>query len=370
MNKGTRCYGIDLLRIVSIIGVCFLHVLGHGGILASANTIGRFSLVWMLEILAYPAVNCFVLISGYVGFREGKYYPKLKNIISLFFTVVFYGALLCLIFKAIYPELISKDHLIAALAPIKHKNYWFFTCYAGMFVLSPVINAFVHNARGKHLMCLLLAITVCTFLSLEKDVFVLSGGYSVMWFVLLYLLGAIIKKYDLTALFSAKLWVALGVIALLITCLFKIGGTFSSVPFLQENKENLVSYASPTVLLMAVAWLGAFSKLQRAEKAKKIISFFATSAFSVYLIHDNIFVRNFVISKIHLFTDKLSAPLLAASVVALVLGIFLVCTLIDKAKIGLFSLIKIDLLAEKIELLAKKLIAGACKKIKSLKNKA
>ena len=60
MNK--RNYGIDLLRIVSILGVVFLHVLGHGGILAAVKNETQFATAWFLEILAYPAVNCFVLI--------------------------------------------------------------------------------------------------------------------------------------------------------------------------------------------------------------------------------------------------------------------------------------------------------------------
>lgn len=49
----------------------------------------------MLEILAYPAVNCFLIVSGFVGFREEKYYPRIKNLISLFFVVLFYSVTIC-----------------------------------------------------------------------------------------------------------------------------------------------------------------------------------------------------------------------------------------------------------------------------------
>ena len=72
MNKVSRNYGIDLLRIISMLGVVFLHVLGHGGILSLDLSPVKFSMVWFIEILAYPAVNCFVLISGYIGYKEEK----------------------------------------------------------------------------------------------------------------------------------------------------------------------------------------------------------------------------------------------------------------------------------------------------------
>lgn len=62
----TRNYGIDALRIVSMLMVVTLHVLGHGGVLKIAES-EKYWIVWFLEISAYCAVNCYALISGYVG---------------------------------------------------------------------------------------------------------------------------------------------------------------------------------------------------------------------------------------------------------------------------------------------------------------
>jgi surface polysaccharide O-acyltransferase-like enzyme len=87
MNKVSRNFGIDLLRFLSMLSVVFLHVLGHGGILKSDLSPANFSMVWFIEILAYPAVNCFVLISGYIGYKEEKIFPKIKNLLTLAFTV-------------------------------------------------------------------------------------------------------------------------------------------------------------------------------------------------------------------------------------------------------------------------------------------
>ena len=44
MNKTPRNYGIDLLRILSMLGVVLLHVMNHGGILDIAQSPAKFSL--------------------------------------------------------------------------------------------------------------------------------------------------------------------------------------------------------------------------------------------------------------------------------------------------------------------------------------
>lgn len=53
--------------------VITLHTLGHGGVLDNLpiGTI-RYASDWILETIAYYAVDCFAIISGYVGYREVK----------------------------------------------------------------------------------------------------------------------------------------------------------------------------------------------------------------------------------------------------------------------------------------------------------
>lgn len=76
-----RNYGIDLLRIVSMIGVMTLHILGHGGVLDNTKILSfNYDLAWLLEVCAYCAVDCFVLISGYVSVQARH---KGSNIVLL-----------------------------------------------------------------------------------------------------------------------------------------------------------------------------------------------------------------------------------------------------------------------------------------------
>lgn len=357
MNK--RNYGIDLLRIVSILGVVFLHVLGHGGILAATKNETQFATAWFLEILAYPAVNCFVLISGYFGFREDRIFPRLKNIISLLFTVFFYSILIYFAVKRFRPDLIGEAEAIKAFRPVSREQYWFFTAYFGMFLLSPVLNAFVQKSDKKGALIMLFTLFFMSIFTLKSDAFSFSQGYTVIWFVLIYLAGAIFKKFDLTNLFSGKIWVMIGFVALLVTWTFKTVLP-ADLLFAGKNRDIFVSYTSPTVVLMSLCWLSAFSKINCNKFFASVINFFAPSVFSVYLIHDNANIRKWLITDTFRPVCERGSIFIILLVFGSALAIFISCILIDKIRFLLFRVVKIEKLSEKLESLLKTIINLAC----------
>ena len=84
-----RNYGIDLLRIITMFMIVNLHILYHGGILSSEKLYfgsTKFNIVWIIEIVSYVAVNCYALISGFVGVNSKN---KYSNIILLWLRVAF-----------------------------------------------------------------------------------------------------------------------------------------------------------------------------------------------------------------------------------------------------------------------------------------
>ena len=124
MTDQKRNYGIDLLRIVSMIMVVTLHVLGNGWFLDDIDGITPvFGTMWLLEIACYCAVNCYALISGYVGY--GKKF-KLSGIIQLWIEVVFYLVLFNLIYKMIDPSSVDDTQMFTSLFPVMSDKYWYF----------------------------------------------------------------------------------------------------------------------------------------------------------------------------------------------------------------------------------------------------
>lgn len=356
MKISTRNLGIDILRVLSMLAVVFLHVLGHGGILKLDHSPMNFSLVWFLEILAYPAVNCFVLISGFVGYKEDNPFPKIKNIISLVFTVAFYSISIFLIFIFWGIEPFGLNGLIKSVFPTIFKSYWFFSAYFGLFLISPLLNQLVQKMNLKNAVVFLSVVSLFSIISIICDTFSLLGGYSLIWFVFIYLIGAIIKKFKGNELLSKKWWFIIALASFMITWVSKIALHFSGIGFLEKQSGGLVSYVSPTIILMAIALLCLFSKIKFNPSFAKIISFFASSAFSVYLIHDNNYIRTHLMSKIHMMVDDFNVVLLTLFIIGCVLAIFFACILIDKIRAGIFKIANIDKLSVQIEKLIRKII--------------
>lgn len=369
MEKTKRNYGIDLLRIFCMFLVVILHILGHGKVLETSNSSLGFSVSWFLEIAAYPAVNCFVMISGFVGYREGKYYSKLNNLFSLLFTALFYSVIITLSLKFIIHYPIGKIDLIKAFLPVTTSRYWFFTAYFAMFLISPALNLFVHRANEKMLLIASLTVLVFCFYSVIIDPFLydpfkLQGGYTFMWFAFIYVLGAIIKKCNIVNKVSSRFLLALLFISLFLTWLAKVAFHFIGHSF-SRFQDTLVSYCSPTTLIVAICLLCLFAKL-KINKLQKVIAFFASSAFSVYLIHDNFYIREILVKGNFAFFNNLNVALLPILVILSALAIFVICSLIDKVRIFLFDVCKVKKLCEKLETVVKSVINSVYIKIQSI----
>ena len=350
MNKDrSRNYGIDLLRIFAMLCVAILHILGHGAVLNNAASTEAYGTAWLLEIIAYPAVNCFVLISGFVGFREEKYCPRLKNIISLFVTVAFYGVCSVLLFNRLHPADIGRLDMLNTLLPISTRQYWFFSCYFGMFLLTPMINLFVAKAEGKILKITAFSVVfLFTVPTLFKEPFSMSGGYSVIWFVLLYLLGAIIKKLKITehtpllGSIPVTFFAFAATWALKLLELSEISKSASVSEFLTKHDSKFISYCSPLLVIASVGLLCIFSKIKVSKIFRSAVGFFSKTSFSVYLIHDNPYTRKYAISGRFAEWAELSPKRIVFNVLTTALLIFIACSLIDGLRLLIFKLFRVD----------------------------
>lgn len=329
--------GIEWLRILSMYMVVVLHTLGQGGILSSFQKgTMEYSLTWFLETASFGAVDCFALISGYVGWNSHFSYRKFFR---LWLQVAFYTIGITALFSVFMPEAVTQDQWFGACFPIIKKQYWYMTAYAGMFVLIPVLNQAAAQMKAKQLSCVCLAIfAVFSLLPnlFKVSIFGLGGGYSTIWLCLLYLLGAFWCKYKsvclghLPAFFSRHLIVLPAAVYLICTVLSLI---LKLVGFSQ-----FVGYTSPTILIGSGALLVLFSQLSPGRISTKAARFLAPSALSVYLIHvhplvwDNLMLL-FAIGHFP------SGPLLSVWVLAVALGIYLACSLIDLPRRGLFRLL-------------------------------
>ena len=108
-DHNNRVLGVDALRVVSMLMVLTLHVLGTGGILNTAVS-KKYWAVWFLEIAAFCAVNCYALISGYVGVYS-KY--KFSNLAELWCRVAWYNIPVFFLFYFFKSDVIGQNDMIS-----------------------------------------------------------------------------------------------------------------------------------------------------------------------------------------------------------------------------------------------------------------
>lgn len=102
-----RNYGIDLLRMLAMWMVIILHILNKGGVLSAAAPLSAgYEAAKLLEAGAYCAVNCYGLISGYVGVQHRFQY---SGAIALWLRVTFYTVSITAVFAAFLPGSVDGD---------------------------------------------------------------------------------------------------------------------------------------------------------------------------------------------------------------------------------------------------------------------
>ena len=179
ITKVKRNYGIDMLRLVAMFFVVICHVLGHGGVMKNATGY-NYSVSSLLQIVAYCAVNCYAIISGYVGYKEEDNYHYTKYL-KFWIPVFFYSVGITIIFYVINSGSVGIKEIIWAFFPVTTYEYWYVNAYAALFFLIPWINRLIQNITEKELNRLIFVLFMffsvyLTFSTWFADTFTLGGG--------------------------------------------------------------------------------------------------------------------------------------------------------------------------------------------------
>lgn len=346
-----RNYGIDLLRIVSMMMVATLHVLGHGGLLRTVEP-GSFhyAAMWALELAAYCAVNSYALISGFVGIKS-KF--KYSNIIPLCLTVSFYMLAVCAGFAVLRPGSVTWKNVVLCFVPFRSGMYWYFVAYFCVFFFMPFMNHLINTLdqrAAKTLVLTMLVVFSVLPTVLLKDMFSTKDGYSPLWIGVLYLTGAYLGKYGIGN-HGKKFWAGIYLGSVLISVagkliLERLSGV---IPFIPSYATALVNYCSPFMVLAGVALLMLFSQLQLHKGAERLIAFFAPLSFSVYLIHENAMIREASIQGRFAQFASVHPVLLVLLVTGSAIAIWLGCSLVDAIRQKLFAVLRIKQRCNQLE---------------------
>jgi len=346
--KQTRVYGLDYLRILCMIFIVSLHYLGVGGAFynldnnININFTFNYFIASLYEAFSVVAVNCFIMISGYL--LSSSIFKK-EKLLSYILMVLFYSYGISLICYLIKPELINIKNIIYTILPISFSKYWFMTTYIVLYLLFPFINKLCNHlsqAEFKKLLTILVIIfSAWHTLNPFAETLDASKGYGIIWFILLYLLGAYIKKYGLkqytrTSYFLIYLFLCSIMVAMKLSCnLLSIQYTF-----IAKAQNLFYHYNSLITLFAAIALFNYFLNLN-IHNMPKILVKISSLTLGVYLIHDHFLFRNILWKDILPVSDFFNNTLFPLITIICIVLVFMICIGIEYLRTLLFKYIKL-----------------------------
>lgn len=286
-----RDFGIDILRIVSALYVLILHILGRGGVLGHIQdgSLKQYAALF-LNFWSFCAVNIFGILSGYAGYTDTAKPINYQRYLMLWLEVVFYNVLISLVSYRLVPEYGGERSLSACFFPVSNRLHWYFTAYSALFPLMPLLNAGVRNCNDKTLFQLL-AFILLVFAPLENYYapFKCSwGGYSFVWVLLLYLIGAILKKARICDRVS-PVSALVGIVILNMLTVW-IHTHFDPDTLVRNEVAITNQFVFLPHILCAIAHIPLVSRLRARKSVSKLVATAAAGSFSVYIINTQSFI--------------------------------------------------------------------------------
>lgn len=318
-----RDSNLELFRIILMLMIIMHHYVVNSGLFPLLlDSRGSFNSDLLLVLAAWgkTGINCFLLITGYFMCKSQI---TVEKFLKLFAEVAFY-TIICnaLFFVTGYVPFTIGNLLSGFIGPdISHS---FSKTFLLFFLTIPFWNILVHNMSQKqHLFLLSFLMFWYTLLPTLNGRFNVAFNY-VTWFGVIYLLAAYIRLYPMKWMSNNKICGLLSAILIGIGCLTVLYGRSVYFHVADSNKLLAVGVAVSTFLF--------FKNLQ--VPYNPVINWFGQSIFGVLLIHANSdYMRQWLWYDTLNNAAMLSSPWLWIHVLGSVVGIFVICSLIDHLRI-------------------------------------
>jgi len=202
--------------------------------------------------------------------------------------------------------------------------------YIGLYLLAPLINAFLATSTRRQIETFLLTYFTFQFFYgwVAPEAANFAEGYSTMSFIFLYVLARYVCTYHLALVQRPPRSAYLIIFAVIATLQ---AATFFAATWIGiKGAWRLYCYTSPTVILMALSLLLYFSRLSFRSK---VVNWFAASSFSVFLLHaaPNS-MEKFFKAAVHYLFDNTTGLACVGSIALFVPTVYVAITLIDQLR--------------------------------------
>ena len=216
---------------------------------------------------------------------------------------------------------------------LKKNAYWFVWAYIVLYIMAPILNAYIEKSDKKaferFLIIFFVIQTIASIFIAEGGTFL--AGYSPISFIGLYLFARYFKLYyenngKTSFFFTFLLCVFLNTLA----CI--------SAPFIGIDYYTIINicimYTNPLNIIGALGLLLFFTKLEFKSKA---INYVATSCFAVYLLHMHFCISDYYIDTAKTLYNNFSGFEYIAYIVTLFIAVFIISIILDRIRIVCFN---------------------------------
>lgn len=315
-----------------IIHHCIVHGLGlkylsdsYDGILFIEH--GDMAMMVLINCLAIPAVNCFILLSGYFGIKTT--YAKFANVL---FAMFFYTIIMDVIPYAAKGE---YKRMIASTFFLSHSPYWFMIDYLFLMLLAPMINK-VYESDGNYLKHLTIGLFVIScYFGFIWNSSVNVDGYTLIQFITMYTVGRYISKKDISwnRYKCIIVWILCsGVIAFIMYFCWMRG--------LNNWAWRMTYYNNPLLIAASICIFQVFKSLRFHSR---LVNKMAASALSIYLVQSSRYGESLLYGKINEYYNYNyaggynSLSLVIVYIFVVSVAIVIISLLIDQIRLWIYN---------------------------------
>ncbi|WP_026650858.1 acyltransferase [Butyrivibrio proteoclasticus] len=328
-----RNANIELLRIVAMLMILVLHynssadVLLHLGVPATGVQV----FATIMEAICITGLNTYVFISG---FFMSKSKVKLSRMLQLICQVYFYTILISIAMMMVGTYVVQENDsvykFVQYIFPISSEHYWFVTAYVIMYLFAPIMNVAVEHLKRVQLKAIIIGLLVwfCIIKSFVPVYFVTDDkGYKYGWFLVLYLIAAYVRKYDVVLFINAKKSALVFLISCGLIFLFSI-----FFHYVNLTRGGFIYYSEVPIHLNFIftltGSLGLFSFFRfyrmRENKVADVVRFVAPLTFGVYLLHMHLEIQGRWVTWIEHLIGRVPVDSVIGYFIHLMISIFIV----------------------------------------------
>lgn len=285
-------------------------------------------LFYAITVISSTGVNIFILISGY--FLVSTHKLKFDKFFHLYIQILFYLLIIIIYFLFVNVSPISFKEVLINIRPLTGPNYWFIKCYFALLLVAPFFSLLLSRLNQKgHIVLIIILLLIGSHI---------TGNYfdtnnNLRLFLLLFSIGAYIKKYNLSINYKYLITALLIVFSMQIVMSVRdslLGVSSSNFRGWAIQNNSITIFTATCIFLL-------FKSL--TIPTNKFILNISSLTFGIYLIHDNNFIRTLLWDKI--FTLNLCSSNFIPYSIMVSICVFGICAILDYIRTQIFSILKI-----------------------------